>query len=79
MPMVQQFAESFTFMRCFRGKQLGSCMKKDLLEKLGYYPDPTVMQFRSFAQEKPNQTPESDAMELFSAVYGFDTSDNEYF
>lgn len=77
--MLKELAQPMVFFRCFKGKKLEACMKKDLREKFGTIMEDDMMSMARhgmrhpelFGDEQPNNE-ENSLDNIFNMIYGFD-------
>jgi len=68
--MMKPLAKPMAFFKCFQGKKLETCMKKDMRERFGeFFDDEMMTMSRQFEQK--SMSPDS----VFDMVYGFKTSE----
>ena len=74
LPILKDIIQPYTFFKCFKGKKIEACMKKDMREKFvalltGSSGSSRGKQSREYDAESEKQ----ESMEnIFNMIYGFD-------
>merc|ERR550517_1691209 len=64
-----------TFFKCFKGKKLEACMKKDLRERFGQFFDDELMTMSRHFMGEDEKRPFGNRDNMFDMLYGFDVGD----
>lgn len=71
---MKDIVQPMAFFKCFKGKKLEACMKKDLRERFGqFFDDELMMMSRQFMGDDKKSLNNRDNM--FDMLYGFDVKD----
>jgi hypothetical protein len=72
IPILRDIVKPYTFFKCFKGKKIEACMKKDMREKflslLSGASSGRAKQSREYGASEKEESIES----IFNMVYGFD-------
>jgi len=72
--LMKDIVQPMAFFKCFKGKKLEACMKKDLRERFGqFFDDELMMMSRQFMGDDKKSLNNRDNM--FDMLYGFDVKD----
>lgn len=74
VPILKDLAQPMVFFKCFKGKKLETCMKKDLKEKFGNILDDKMMTMaRQMGHSDLTREGSSEHVDsIFNMIYGFD-------
>lgn len=77
--MMVELAQPMTFFKCFKGKKLEACMKKDLRERFGQFFDDELMTMSRHFMGEDEKRPFGNRDNMFDMLYGFDVKEMKYF
>ena len=80
IPAIKELIRPTTFFKCFKGKKIEACMKKDLREKFGSLLTGVTSNIRSQLKAFESEMEGMDrAQSIFNMVYGFDMDNGDGF
>ncbi len=82
VPVMKDLVKPLSFFKCFKGRKIEACMKKDLRDKFGSLLSGITSNIRS-QLNSPTTSGETDGMDkvqsIFNMVYGFDMDNTDGF
>jgi len=77
--LMKDLNQPMAFFKCFKGKKLEACMKKDLRERFGeFFDDEMMMMSRQFMGDE-DKKPYASRDNMFDMLYGFDVKEMKHF